>query len=62
MYKDYRQAYLDIMRENHLEIPETMMVEGDFSEYVQEQVEYLLEKNEHIDAIVCANDDWRPKT
>lgn len=51
-----KQAYLDIMRENHLEIPETMMVEGDFSECVQEQVEYLLEKNEHIDAIVCAND------
>lgn len=51
-----KQAFIDVMNENHLEIPDTMMVVGDFSEYINAQVEYLLEHNKHIDAIVCAND------
>ena len=51
-----KKAFLGVMRENCLEVPATMMVKGDFSEHVEEQVEYLLAHNQQIDAIVCAND------
>ena len=51
-----KKAFLEVMRENHLEVPVTMMAKGDFSEHVEEQVEYLLAHNQQIDAIVCAND------
>lgn len=51
-----KKAFFEVMCENHLEVPVTMMVKGDFSEHVEEQVEYLLAHNQQIDAIVCAND------
>lgn len=49
-------AYLDVMRENDLVVTEQMVVYGDFSEHVEEQIERLLNQNKDLEAIVFAND------
>lgn len=51
------QAYLDVMIENGLPVDDNMIEYGDFSECVDEKVCTLLDNNEDIDAIVCANDE-----
>ncbi len=51
------QAYLDAMIENGLPVDDNMIEYGDFSEDVDKQVYALFENNEHIDAIVSANDE-----
>lgn len=51
------QAYKDMMDYYHFPVTDTMIAEGDFSEFVDEQVEAILERNPDADAIVCANDE-----
>jgi diguanylate cyclase (GGDEF)-like protein len=55
--KERLQAYLDTMDKYGLLVTEDMIAYGNFSEYVDKQVEELLDKNPEIDAIVCSNDE-----
>lgn len=50
------RAYLDVMAENHLEVTDTMITHGSYSENVDERVEYLLDHNGGLEAIAFAND------
>ena len=49
-------AYRDVMREHNLEITDTMIAFGDYTEQVTEQVNGLLDLNPGLEAIACAND------
>lgn len=49
-------AYHDVMRENGILVTETMVAYGDYTEQVGRQIEYLLDENPHLEAIICAND------
>lgn len=51
------QAYRDVMTAHGLEIKDTMIAYGNYSEHDDPQVEYLLENNPGLEAIVCANDN-----
>ena len=51
------QAYKDAMEKNGRTVTDDMVVYGDYTEYVDEQVEKLLDRNPDTDAIVCANDE-----
>lgn len=51
------KAFYDTMKENGLELNQYSMIHGDYSEYVDSQVEWLLDNNDNIDAIVSANDE-----
>ncbi|SFT32458.1 diguanylate cyclase (GGDEF) domain-containing protein [Lachnospiraceae bacterium XBD2001] len=51
------QAYRDAMAKNNREVTESMIAYGDFSEYVDDQVEQLLRDNPDLDAIICGNDE-----
>ena len=51
------KAYLDAMIENGLLVTDEMIEYGDYSEQVDEQVNNLFANNEHVEAVVCANDD-----
>ena len=50
------RVYLDVLKENNIEIDEGRIVYGDFSEYTEDIVGELLDKNPDIEAIVFAND------
>lgn len=50
------RAYLDVMKEHGLQVSDDMVVHGDFSEFVDSQVRYLLDMNPDLEAIACAND------
>lgn len=50
-------AYRDAMAAHHLPVTENMVVYGDYSENVDPEVEFLLEKNSGLEAIVFANDN-----
>ncbi len=50
-------AYRDTMAEHHLPVTDDMVVYGDYSENVDDKVEFLLEKNPGLEAIVFANDN-----
>jgi diguanylate cyclase (GGDEF)-like protein len=49
-------AYKEVLEKNHLEIDEGKIVYGNFTEYVDEIVEDLLNRNPDLDAIVFSND------
>jgi len=49
-------AYLDAMHEHGLVVLDGMVVHGDFSEFVDSQVRYLLDVHPDLEAIVFAND------
>lgn len=51
------RAYHDVMNENGLEVTDTMVAFGDYSETVDAQVEYLLDSNPGLEAIAFANDN-----
>lgn len=51
------EAYRDTMIAHGLEVTDTMVVYGNYSEHDEPQVEYLLEQNPGLEAIVCANDN-----
>lgn len=50
-------AYRDVMAKYGLTVTPEMIVYGNYSELVTEQVEYLLDHNPGVEAIVCANDN-----
>lgn len=52
-----REAYLKAMSDAGLPVTDKMIAYGDYSEFVESKVNELLDNNENIDAIVCANDE-----
>ncbi len=50
------RAFLDVMKEQDIEVTADMVRVGDFSESVEKEVEYLFDHNPHAQAFVCAND------
>lgn len=55
--KERLQGYLDACKNHGLIVDDKMVVEGDYSEYVYDQVEKLLDDNKDVDAITFANDE-----
>lgn len=55
--KERLRAYKDVLIENGIEIDEGLIVCGNYSEAVDEQVNYLLDHYPDIDAIAFANDN-----
>lgn len=51
-----RRAYLEGMEEIGVEVTDKMIVYGNFSESVENEVNELLDNNPNVEAIVCAND------
>ena len=49
-------AYKDVLTENGIEINEDMIVHGNYNEFVDAEVEYLLDNFPDIEAIAFAND------
>lgn len=49
-------AYRDSMERHGIAVTDTMIAYGDYTDHIEEQVRYLLEHNEGVEAIVCAND------
>ncbi len=54
--EDRLRAYRDVMQVNGLEVADTMVVHGDYTDHVEDQVNYLLDNNPGLEAIVSAND------
>ncbi len=54
--EERKRAYFDAMREHGIPVTETMMIHGDYTDHVDDQVLYLLDNNPGLEAIVCAND------
>lgn len=52
-----KAAYLEMMEKYHLPVNASMMGQGDYSEFVDKQVERLLNANPDAQAIVFANDE-----
>lgn len=52
-----RRAYLDVMKKYQIPVVDSMVEYGDYSEFVEKQVEKLLDSNPKTEAIVCANDE-----
>ena len=50
------RAYMDAMEEHGIEVTDTMVAHGDYTDRVDEQAAYLLENNPGLEAIVSAND------
>lgn len=50
------QAYCDAMKQHGLEVTDTMIVYGDYTDRVDEEAMYLLDHNPGLEAIVSAND------
>ena len=55
--KERLRAYYDVMKEYGLKVSDEMVVYGDFSEYVDSKVRYLLDMNPDLEAIAFANDN-----
>lgn len=51
------QAYKDVLTEHGIEVNEDMIVHGNYTEYVDAEVEYLLDNYPDLEAIVFANDN-----
>ncbi len=51
------QGYLDAMKDHGLAVEPHMLVQGDYSEFIDENVEELLNHNPDADAIAFANDE-----
>lgn len=54
--EERKEAFLMAMKNHNLRVEEDMIAVGDFSECVEEQVNELLDKYPHMEAMVCAND------
>lgn len=52
-----KEAYLEAMESYHLPVTPRMIAQGDYSEFVDKQVEWLLDDNPDAQAIVFANDE-----
>lgn len=51
------KAYKDVMEKYNLSVTSQMIVYGNYSEFVDDKVEWLFDHNEKIDAICFANDE-----
>lgn len=51
-----RNAYLDTMKKYHLPVDEGMILYGDYTEYMADEVETFLKANPDAEAICAAND------
>ena len=51
------EAYYDTMAANGIPVTDTMVTYGNYSELVNDQVEFLLDNNTGLEAIACANDN-----
>lgn len=51
------QAYKDVLTEHGIEVNEDMIVHGNYTEFVDAEVEYLLDNYPDIEALVFANDN-----
>ena len=51
------KAYKDVLSEHGIEIDEDLIVYGNYTEYVEAEVEYLLDHHPDIEAIAFANDN-----
>lgn len=51
------RAYRDVMAEHGIPVEENMVTYGNYSSYVEEQVEWLLDHNPQVEAIASANDE-----
>lgn len=51
------KAYKDVLTENGIEIEESLIAHGNYTEAVDSEVEALLDNNPGIQAIACANDN-----
>lgn len=49
-------VYRKVLQENGIEITDSMIAYGDFSEHVESEICALLDNNPGLEAIVCAND------
>lgn len=52
-----KQAYIDVMNENLLPIPDGYIENGDFSRFSGWRFDRILERHPDIEAVVCANDE-----
>ena len=52
-----KNTYLEMMAKYHLPINPKMIAQGDYSEFVDKQIEKLLDDNPDVQAIVFANDE-----
>ena len=52
-----KEAYLETMKKYGLPVTPGMIAQGDYSEFVDKQVERLLDSNPDAQAIVFANDE-----
>lgn len=50
------KVFMDVMAENNIQVPDSMIVNGEFNDKCQPLVEKLLKENPQLQAIVCAND------
>lgn len=50
------KAYQDVMQENGIQVTDSMIAYGDFTDRVEDQVLFMLKKNPNLEAIVCASD------
>lgn len=55
--KERLRGYIDACKAHGMCVDDKMIVEGDFSEFVIDEVERLLDDNEDADAIAFANDE-----
>ena len=51
------KAYKDVLEENGIEVDEGLIVHGNYTEHVEPEVEYLLDRYPDIEAIAFANDN-----
>ena len=55
--RERKQAYIDAMKAHGYTVTKKMIAYGDYSEFVESKVKELLDNNDNIEAIVCANDE-----
>ncbi len=53
---DRQRAFVDVLKENNIEVTDTMIRNGQFTDMCHEQINYLLDNNPDIEAFVCASD------
>ncbi len=50
------EVYREVLKAHNMETPDSLVVYGNFSEFCEEQVRDLLDRNPDLDAVVFAND------
>ena len=55
--KERKATYFEMMERYHLPVSDKMIAQGDYSEFIDRQVDHLLDDNPNAEAIVFANDE-----